>query len=96
MQIAIFSNIPIFPAHAGNRARILSFCKALNELGCGVTFFLLESRQLRDADIDQHLSYFGADRFHIIERSRFYYFKIIFYVILGSDNKAIEYQKTSS
>jgi polysaccharide biosynthesis protein PslH len=93
MQIAIFSNIPIFPAHAGNRARILSFCKALNELGCGITFFLLESRQLRDADIDQHLSYFGADRFHIIERSRFYYFKIIFYVILDRITKRLNIKK---
>ena len=68
----------------------LSFCKALNELGCGVTFFLLESRELRVPDIDQHLSYFGADRFHIIERSRFYYFKIIFYVIWDRITKRLK------
>lgn len=71
MKIAMFSKIPVAPAHGGNRSRILNLVTALERLGVELSFYLVPSQQMRDIDIAEHERVFGNGNFHIIKRTAF-------------------------
>lgn len=66
LKIAIFSKIPVFPPYGGNRARVLTMCDALRAAGCDLSFYLIASRQLLNADLPAHQAYFGGERFTLL------------------------------
>jgi glycosyltransferase involved in cell wall biosynthesis len=62
MKIVLVSGIPIFPAHEGNRSRILALTRAIRELGHDLWLVLMPAGISSPNDREAHLAEFGADR----------------------------------
>lgn len=62
MKIVLASGIPIFPAHEGNRSRILALTRAIRALGHDLWFVLLPAGISPAYDRQAHVEEFGSDR----------------------------------
>lgn len=63
MKVLLISGIPIFPAHEGNRSRILALSRAIRALGHELWVVTMPSGISIPNDRDAHRAEFGADRF---------------------------------
>jgi glycosyltransferase involved in cell wall biosynthesis len=62
MKVLLISGIPIFPAHEGNRSRILTLCKAIREQGHDLWIALLPAGISIPDDPAAHEAEFGKGR----------------------------------
>jgi glycosyltransferase involved in cell wall biosynthesis len=87
MKVVIFSKIPVFPSHAGNRSRILKFCEELRASGAEIDYFLFPSRQMNSYDQIAHETFFGPGKFTVLRRSKvqeiLFLLKNVFHIVLG-------------
>ncbi|MFO7921112.1 MAG: glycosyltransferase [Nioella sp.] len=62
MKVVMISGIPVFPAHEGNRARILALSRAIRAQGHDLWLVLLPAGISRPNDRAMHRAEFGTDR----------------------------------
>lgn len=68
-SVMFVSPIPLFPVQGGNRARMFTMIRALQQDGYRIGFILLWSRQLEHHDLEAHRREFG-DQFFFLTRTK--------------------------